>query len=135
MPIVEIDNITKRFGSNQVLNGISLSVERGQVIAVIGRSGSGKSTMLRCINGLESINGGTITVAGHKLDRVPSHLRALRREVGIVFQSFNLFPLLTVEENITLAPRIVKKIATDEAKSIAIRVLEQVGLREKLTAY
>lgn len=106
MPIVEINNITKRFGSNQVLNGISLSVERGQVVAIIGRSGSGKSTMLRCINGLETIDGGSITVAGHKLTHKHEHLIELRKDVGMVFQHYNLFPHLTVEENIMLSPRI-----------------------------
>ena len=135
MPIVEIDNITKRFGSNQVLNGISLSVERGQVVAIIGRSGSGKSTMLRCINGLESIDGGSITVAGHKLTNKHEHLIELRKDVGMVFQHYNLFPHLTVEENIMLSPRIVKKTATETARETAIKVLKQVGLDHKRDAY
>ncbi|WP_034298963.1 amino acid ABC transporter ATP-binding protein [Herbaspirillum sp. RV1423] len=135
MPIVEIDNITKSFGSNQVLNGISLSVERGQVIAVIGRSGSGKSTMLRCINGLETIDGGSITVAGHKLTARHEHLIALRKDVGMVFQHYNLFPHLTVEENVMLSPRIVKKVATEKARETAIKVLQQVGLDHKRDAY
>jgi len=135
MPIVEIENITKSFGSNQVLNGISLSVERGQVIAVIGRSGSGKSTMLRCINGLESIDGGSITVAGHKLTAKHEHLIALRKDVGMVFQHYNLFPHLTVEENVMLSPRIVKKVATEQARETAIKVLKQVGLDHKRDAY
>ncbi|KAF1852424.1 hypothetical protein Lal_00037155 [Lupinus albus] len=135
MPIVEIDNITKRFGSNQVLNGISLSVERGQVVAIIGRSGSGKSTMLRCINGLETIDGGSITVAGHKLTNKHEHLIELRKDVGMVFQHYNLFPHLTVEENIMLSPRIVKKTATDTARETAIKVLKQVGLDHKRDAY
>ncbi|QJQ00120.1 amino acid ABC transporter ATP-binding protein [Herbaspirillum rubrisubalbicans] len=135
MPIVEINNITKRFGSNQVLNGISLSVEQGQVVAIIGRSGSGKSTMLRCINGLETIDGGSITVAGHKLTNKHEHLIALRKDVGMVFQHYNLFPHLTVEENIMLSPRIVKKAATDTARATAIKVLAQVGLDHKRDAY
>ncbi|MBV8623942.1 MAG: amino acid ABC transporter ATP-binding protein [Herbaspirillum sp.] len=133
--MVEIDNITKRFGSNQVLNGISLSVERGQVIAIIGRSGSGKSTMLRCINGLESIDGGSITVAGHKLTNKHERLIELRKDVGMVFQHYNLFPHLTVEENIMLSPRIVKKTATETARQTAIKVLKQVGLEHKRDAY
>jgi len=135
MPIVEIDNITKRFGSNQVLNGISLSVERGQVVAVIGRSGSGKSTMLRCVNGLETIDGGSITVAGHKLSTKHAQLIELRKDVGMVFQHYNLFPHLTVEENVMLSPRIVKKVATEQAREIALRVLTQVGLEHKREAY
>lgn len=135
MPIVEIENITKSFGSNQVLNGISLSVERGQVIAVIGRSGSGKSTMLRCINGLETIDGGSINVAGHKLTAKHEHLIELRKDVGMVFQHYNLFPHLTVEENVMLSPRIVKKVATEKARETAIKVLKQVGLDHKRDAY
>lgn len=135
MAIVEIDNVTKRFGSNQVLNGISLSVERGQVIAIIGRSGSGKSTMLRCINGLESIDGGSIKVAGHQLTARHDDLIALRKDVGMVFQHYNLFPHLTVEENVMLSPRIVKKVATETARETAIRVLQQVGLDHKRDAY
>ena len=135
MPIVEIDNITKRFGDNQVWNGISLTVEPGQVIAVIGRSGSGKSTMLRCINGLESIDGGSIKVAGHTLTAKHEHLIELRKDVGMVFQSYNLFPHLTVEENVMLSPRIVKKVPTEKARETAARVLKQVGLDHKRDAY
>lgn len=135
MPIVEIDNITKKFGENQVLNGISLSVQRGQVIAIIGRSGSGKSTMLRCINGLEMINSGNINVAGHKLTAAGDGLIALRKDVGMVFQSYNLFPHLTVQENIMLSPRVVKKVATEQARDTAIKVLTQVGMEHKRDAY
>lgn len=92
MPIVEIDHISKSFGANHVLKGVSFAVERGQVIAVIGRSGSGKSTMLRCINGLETIDSGSIVVAGHTLTARQEHLLDLRKDVGMVFQSYNLFP-------------------------------------------
>jgi polar amino acid transport system ATP-binding protein len=135
MPIVEINNISKRFGDNQVLKGVSLEVERGQVIAIIGRSGSGKSTMLRCINGLEIINGGSIKVAGHTLTSTPEKLLDLRKDVGMVFQSYNLFPHLTVEENVMLAPRIVKKIPDAKGRETALRVLKQVGLEHKRDAY
>jgi polar amino acid transport system ATP-binding protein len=135
MPIVEIDNISKSFGDNQVLNGISFSVERGQVIAVIGRSGSGKSTMLRCINGLESIDQGRIEAAGHTITPKHQNLIALRKDVGMVFQSYNLFPHLTVEENVMLSPRIVKKVDTETARATAVRVLSQVGLDHKRNAY
>jgi polar amino acid transport system ATP-binding protein len=135
MPIVEINNISKRFGDNQVLKGVSLGVERGQVIAIIGRSGSGKSTMLRCINGLEIINGGSIKVAGHTLTSTPEKLLDLRKDVGMVFQSYNLFPHLTVEENVMLAPRIVKKIPDAKGRETALRVLKQVGLEHKRDAY
>ena len=135
MPIVEIDNISKRFGDNRVLNGISFAVERGQVIAVIGRSGSGKSTMLRCINGLETIDEGRIQVAGHAITAKHENLIELRKDVGMVFQSYNLFPHLTVEENVMLSPRIVKKVAADKARETAVRVLTQVGLDHKRDAY
>ncbi|TIM06917.1 MAG: amino acid ABC transporter ATP-binding protein [Mesorhizobium sp.] len=105
------------------------------MFALIGRSGSGKSTLLRCINGLEKINSGRIEVAGHAVGRNPKELRKLRTDVGIVFQSYNLFPHLTVGENIMLAPRIVKLVSKAEAKTTAEEVLGMVGLSEKFDAY
>ena len=135
MSQVHVDNVHKSFGVLEVLKGVSLTVEPGQVVALIGRSGSGKSTVLRCINGLEQISKGTITVAGHTLDDDPGHLRALRTDVGIVFQSYNLFPHLSVGENIMLAPRIVKHVARSEARATAEEVLQLVGLAEKFDAY
>ncbi|ESZ21187.1 amino acid ABC transporter ATP-binding protein [Mesorhizobium sp. L48C026A00] len=135
MPEVLIDNVHKSFGAVEVLKGVSLSVNRGDVFALIGRSGSGKSTLLRCINGLEMINSGRIEVAGHAVGRDPKELRKLRTDVGIVFQSYNLFPHLTVAENIMLAPRIVKLVSKAEAKTTAEEVLGMVGLSEKFDAY
>ncbi|RWN55531.1 amino acid ABC transporter ATP-binding protein [Mesorhizobium sp.] len=135
MPEVLIDNVHKSFGAVEVLKGVSLSVNRGDVFALIGRSGSGKSTLLRCINGLEKINSGRIEVAGHAVGRDPKELRKLRTDVGIVFQSYNLFPHLTVAENIMLAPRIVKLVSKAEAKTTAEEVLGMVGLSEKFDAY
>jgi len=135
MPEIMVNDIHKSFGAIKVLKGTSLSVESGQVVALIGRSGSGKSTMLRCINGLETIDSGSITVAGHALDGNPKHLRALRTDVGIVFQSYNLFPHLTVGENIMLAPTIVKKAKRSEARKAAEEALKLVGLSEKFDAY
>jgi polar amino acid transport system ATP-binding protein len=135
MPEVLIDNVHKSFGAVEVLKGVSLSVNRGDVFALIGRSGSGKSTLLRCINGLEKINSGRIEVAGHAVSRDPKELRKLRTDVGIVFQSYNLFPHLTVGENIMLAPRIVKLVSKAEAKTTAEEVLGMVGLSEKFDAY
>ncbi|UUZ63415.1 amino acid ABC transporter ATP-binding protein [Polaromonas sp. P1-6] len=135
MPEIMVNDIHKSFGAIKVLKGTSLSVESGQVVALIGRSGSGKSTMLRCINGLETIDSGSITVAGHALDGNPKHLRALRTDVGIVFQSYNLFPHLTVGENIMLAPTIVKKAKRSEARKAAEEALQLVGLSEKFDAY
>lgn len=112
---------------------VNLSVEPGETVAVIGRSGSGKSTMLRCINGLELFNAGSIEVVGHKLYGTNKRLRDLRKEVGMVFQSYNLFPHLTVAENIKLAPRIVKNVPKAEQDSLVNEVLSKVGLLEKKT--
>ncbi|WP_439498601.1 amino acid ABC transporter ATP-binding protein [Bosea sp. (in: a-proteobacteria)] len=135
MPAVVIEDVHKKFGNLEVLKGVSLSVEAGQVVAIIGRSGSGKSTLLRCINGLEVFQSGRIEVVGHNLDQDPDHLRSLRKDVGIVFQSYNLFPHLTVGQNIMLAPRITKGVSNAEAKSLADEVLAQVGLSEKIDSY
>jgi polar amino acid transport system ATP-binding protein len=133
--LLEIDRVTKRFGSNTVLADVSLSVETGEIIAVIGRSGSGKSTLLRCINGLEPIQGGRITVDGIEVNDPATDLRKLRQQVGIVFQSFNLFPHLSVARNITLAPTLIKAMPEPEARRLAREVLRRVGLEEKLDAY
>ena len=135
MSVVLIENVHKSFGPVEVLKGVSLMVERGQVVALIGRSGSGKSTLLRCMNGLEPFQSGRIEVAGHVVDRDDGHLRELRKDVGIVFQGYNLFPHLTVAQNIMLSPRITKGMKTAEAKALAEKVLAQVGLSEKFDAY
>ncbi|WP_376985680.1 amino acid ABC transporter ATP-binding protein [Bosea sp. R86505] len=135
MPAVLIDDVYKRFGDLEVLKGVSLYVESGQVVALIGRSGSGKSTLLRCINGLEAINVGRIEVAGHVVDQDQKHLRELRKDVGIVFQSYNLFPHLTVGQNIMLSPRITQNVPQDKAAERAREVLAQVGLSEKFDSY
>ncbi|KQR74131.1 phosphate ABC transporter ATP-binding protein [Burkholderia sp. Leaf177] len=133
--IVKLGDVYKSFGSNQVLKGVSMEVEKGEMIAVIGASGSGKSTALRCIDRLETIDRGTIEVCGIRVDDPKVDLHQLRREVGIVFQSYNLFAHLTVEENIMLALRHVKKMSRDEARRVAMGVLEQVGLGQKADAY
>ncbi len=135
MPAVQLNAIKKFYGALCVLDGINLSVEPRDVIAVIGQSGSGKSTMLRCINGLEPIQGGSIDIVGHKIVPGTHSLRGLRKEVGMVFQSYNLFPHLNVAENIMLAPRIVKKVPKDEAWATTQAVLKQVGLADKVGAY
>jgi len=134
-PIVSLRDVQKSFGSLRVLDGVSFAVERGEVLALIGRSGSGKSTALRCIDRFEKVDGGEIVVCGHRVDRPDVNLRALRQDVGIVFQSYNLFPHLTIEQNITLAPCAVKGIANSQARDLARKVLAQVGLEEKLHAY
>lgn len=135
MSIVEAQGVHKSYGAVEVLKGVSFAIEPGQVVAIIGRSGSGKSTMLRCLNGLETINAGNITVAGHKLDHDRKRLLDLRRDVGMVFQSYNLFPHLTVGENIALAPSIVKKMAASKIDGIVDQVLTQVGLLDKKDCY
>ena len=135
MSLVELKNVVKRYGDNTVLNGVSLSVEKGEIIAIIGRSGSGKSTMLRCVNGLEPIQGGTVAFDGTVVNDPATDLRKLRQHVGIVFQSFNLFPHLSVEKNITLAPKVVKGVPPAEARALAEVVLRKVGLAEKIDAY
>jgi len=133
--IVTFNQVRKSYGAVEVLKGVSLDVERGSVTVLIGRSGSGKSTALRCINGLESINEGSLNVCGKNLHEPRTDLRALRQEVGIVFQSYNLFPHLTVRQNITLAPRKVRRLGNDAANQLADRVLGQVGLADKANAY
>ena len=135
MSLVELKDVVKRYGQNTVLNGVSLAVEKGEIIAIIGRSGSGKSTMLRCVNGLEPIQGGTVAFDGTVVNDPKTDLRALRQHVGIVFQSFNLFPHLSVEKNITLAPKVVKGVPQGEARKLAEAVLRKVGLGEKIDAY
>ena len=135
-PAVRFNAVHKSFGILEVLKGISFAVGRGEVVCLIGRSGSGKSTALRCINGLERITTGSIDVCGHVVSPDgKTDLHAVRKRVGIVFQSYNLFPHLTVEQNITLAPRRVKKTAPAEARAIAADVLAKVGLSDKRDSY
>jgi len=135
MSLVELTEVVKRYGTHTVLNGVSLKVEKGEIIAIIGRSGSGKSTMLRCVNGLEPIQGGTVAFDGTVVNDPGTDLRKLRQHVGIVFQSFNLFPHLSVEKNITLAPKVVKNVPAAQARGLAEVVLRKVGLAEKIDAY
>ena len=135
-PVIEIAGLRKSFGANEVLKGIDLAVAPGEVIAIIGKSGSGKSTLLRCINGLENFQGGKIAVDGKPLNHAsPAAMRALRQRVGMVFQSFNLFPHLTVGKNIMLAPSLVNKKDPAAAQAAAVKLLERVGLSEKFNAF
>lgn len=129
-PIVTLKGVRKKFGQNEVLRGIDIEVARGEVVAIIGRSGSGKSTALRCMDYLETIDEGAITVCGHVVGE-KADLKALRLDVGIVFQSYNLFPHLTVEENVMLALTVVKRMSKRQARQLAHRMLDQVGLLEK----
>jgi len=135
MTLVELAQVDKSFGPLHVLKQVSLQVAEGEIVAIIGRSGSGKSTLLRCINGLEPIQGGSIRVDGDLVTAPKADLRQLRQKVGIVFQSYNLFPHLTVERNITLAPTVVKRMDLGKARQIAREVLAQVGLEDKIAAY
>jgi polar amino acid transport system ATP-binding protein len=131
VPALELDNVCKAFGKNEVLKGISLSVERGDVCCIIGPSGSGKSTILRAINRLVHIDAGTIVVDGLSVTDPAVRDVDLRRKVGMVFQQFNLFPHMTAQENITLGPRKVLNLPKDEADDRATKLLAKVGLADK----
>jgi ABC-type polar amino acid transport system ATPase subunit len=133
--MLRLENVHKWFGSLHVLKGVSFEVSRGQVTVIIGRSGSGKSTILRCINGLEPIQEGRISVEGELVDAHSRHVHKIREKVGFVFQSFNLFPYYTALENVSLAPKIVKGLPPAEARTIAEQMLARVGLSDKLAAY
>jgi polar amino acid transport system ATP-binding protein len=126
--------VHKHFGHVHALKGVNLDVDRGEVVVIIGPSGSGKSTLLRCINRLEEYNSGEIIVDGIPLDNA-ANINAVRREVGMVFQSFNLFPHLTAMDNLVLAQQIVRKRPETESREIAHDLLEKVGISEKVNAY
>ncbi len=135
MAFLEIDEVHKSFGRNEVLKGVSLNVERHEVVCLIGASGSGKSTLLRCVNALEQINSGEIRIEGDTVTGAGVDLNALRRDVGIVFQSYNLFPHMSVMQNITLAPTRVGGISKDKAQERGMQLLESVGMVEKAEAF
>ena len=135
MPFLEIRHVDKNFGPIEVLRGIDLSVEEHQVVCLIGPSGCGKSTLLRCINGLEAIAGGEIVLSGDRVSGPGVDVNRLRRDVGIVFQSFNLFPHMTVLDNVTLAPLKVLRKSRLEARAEAMALLERIGMPEKAAEY
>jgi polar amino acid transport system ATP-binding protein len=133
--IIQIDNVFKSFGKIKALQGVTTTVKRGEVLVIIGPSGSGKSTLLRCINMLEHPDSGNIIVDGISVMHKTTDINIVRAEVGIVFQQFNLFPHLSVLENIMLAQRIVRKRKSDEARQIAMQQLQYVGIPEKAEAF
>jgi polar amino acid transport system ATP-binding protein len=132
--IITIKGATKRFGRVEALRGVDLTIQRGEVVVIIGPSGSGKSTLLRCINHLESLNEGSIVVDGISLTQA-ENINKVRAEVGIVFQQFNLFPHLTALDNVMLAQKVVRKRRREESEKIATELLKKVGIPEKARAY
>ncbi|BCR26887.1 amino acid ABC transporter ATP-binding protein [Aquipseudomonas alcaligenes] len=133
--MIEIDNVYKSFGDLEVIKGVSLTVNKGEVVSIIGGSGSGKSTLLMCINGLEPIQKGSIRVDGTEVHAPGTDLNKLRQKIGIVFQQWNAFPHLTVLENVMLAPRKVLGLSKEEAEAMAVKQLTHVGLAEKLKVF
>ena len=135
MSFLEIKGLRKSYGTVEVLRGIDLAVEQHQVVCLIGASGCGKSTLLRCVNALEPIDDGQIRLDGEVVSGEGTDVDRLRRDVGIVFQSFNLFPHMRVLDNVTLGPRRIHRLSRDEAEARALGLLERVGLAAKATAY
>ena len=135
MPFIDILDISKSYGALSVLRRLALSVEEHEVVSLIGPSGSGKSTLLRCINGLEPIDGGEIRIQGDRITGPGVDLDALRRDIGIVFQGYNLFPHMTVLDHVTLAPIRVLKQSKDQAEDRAMALLKRVGLADKAKDY
>ena len=133
--LLEIAGLNKSFGALRVLKDISLTVSAGEVLTVCGASGSGKSTLLRCINGLETPDSGRIRFQGSDVPKIKSGLRELRRHIGMVFQSFNLFPHLTAEQNISLGPRKILGRSATESRAMARNLLERVGLGDKVDSF
>jgi ABC-type polar amino acid transport system ATPase subunit len=133
--MIEITELHKHFGKLAVLRGVSLSVAAGEVVVIIGASGSGKTTLLRCINHLEVPDGGEVRVDGIRLTDRAADIRAVRVECGMVFQHFNLYPHLTVLDNVTLGPRVVRKVPRRNAEAMAAELLTKVGLSDKVANY
>lgn len=133
--MIKIKNLKKKYGDLLVLDGINLTIDKSEVLCLIGPSGSGKSTLLRCLNGLEEITEGDVLVKDQSLVDNKININKLRENIGMVFQSFNLFPHLNVLENITLAPVLLKKLSKVEAKEKALSLLDKVGLKEKAQVY
>ena len=135
MSFVEVENVSKSFGDNVVLRNVTLDVAEHEVVCLIGASGSGKSTLLRCINLLEPVDEGRIAVDGQLITNGKVDANAVRREIGIVFQAFNLFPHMTVLQNVTLAPRTVRNVRRQHAEASARELLRRIGLEDKADEY
>lgn len=135
MAKIEIKDLKKNFGSLEVLKKINFEVQEGEVVCIIGPSGSGKSTMLRCINALEEVTEGQIFVDGHEITAPKADLNLYRRDIGMVFQQFNLFPNMTVLKNITFAPTSLKIMSKEQAEETAMKLLKRVGMQEKANVY
>jgi len=133
--MIKIVNLSKYFGKTRILHNINLDVKRGEIIALLGPSGCGKSTLLKCIDGLETVKSGRIFIDDEEITSKRINLNLVRTRVGIVFQQFNLFPHMTVKQNITLAPIKVKGVSKSEAEIIAMELLEKVGLLDKINKY
>ena len=133
--LIKIDSVVKEFGDNRVLDGLSLSVREGEVVVIVGPSGCGKSTLLRCINGLEPIQSGEITFRGQKVDGNSRSIVGIRQKVGMVFQNYELFPHMTILENIVLSPVLVQKRGRKEVEEEAMQLLSRVGLEEKRDSF
>lgn len=135
MAFLEIDAVHKSYGAHEVLRGVTLNVQRHEVVCLIGGSGSGKSTLLRCVNALEDIQSGEIRIDGDTVTGAGVDINSLRRDVGIVFQSYNLFPHMSVLDNVTLAPKRVGGVREDDAEAKAMELLSSVGMAAKAKSY
>lgn len=133
--MIKIENLVKHFGKLEVLKGIDFEIHEKEVVCVIGPSGSGKSTFLRCINLLEEVTDGAIYVEGVKVNDPKTDINEIRTEVGMVFQQFNLFPHMSVLDNITMAPKMIRKMNKHDAETLALELLDKVGLRDKAHSY
>lgn len=133
--MIVVKDLHKRFGDNEVLKGINTTIKEQEVVSIIGPSGSGKSTFLRCLNRLEDITSGEVEIEGVSLTHKETDINKVRSEVGMVFQHFNLFPHMTVIENITLAPMMVHQLSKEEANKVGLELLEKVGLADKANDY
>ena len=133
--IIEINHLVKRFGDNTIINDLTLNVSKGEVVVLIGPSGCGKSTLLRCLNGLEPIQGGTVSLHGEPVEHGKPSLYNVRQKIGMVFQSYDLFPHMTVLKNVTLAPLKVQNRSREEVTQQAMELLKRVGLEDKANSY